>query len=1080
MQLISDKEFSGMKNSKTGSSFLPPTTNHRLLRSAPYALSLLTSLWATPSQAVAHSELGRLHDAASWRSEEFKLNWGLSAIGADAAYARGLSGNGVRLAIGDTGVDLRHSEFSAKNNRPVRLADPGCEKETLPTKSNAGCFFSEGDRASIEYNDLPPDTLNLLEQMVADGELPIDELEDYEDIVGTSYEPHGTHVAGTMLANRDGKGMHGVAWAADASPIGLFSNFYSDAPESLERDKTVSPSYESYLRAYKQLREQHVRIINHSWGIPQTLTTVEQLDAALQTRRAGLGGIFGKMSLDGGLLQVWAAGNSRNNPSPEAAPFADSMATLPRVMPELEPYWLSVVNVDENLRLGSNSSRCGYSMNWCVAAPGTRITSTVVEAEIDVKNRYDEEGEVNGFDVLADRPTFDYASTTGTSMAAPHASGALGLLMERFPYLSNPQLRDVLLTTAQDLGAPGVDEIYGWGLIDLKKAIDGPGQLRVDTTVAMNRRAGGAVVWQGSAWDDWHNDISGPGRLGKSGDGWLRLSGNNSFAGATLNGGILELDGNNRLTRDINVAGGLLRLNGSLHGTDLNVNGGLAQINGLQTDAMTRVGTNGWLTGDGTLADTQVLGTIAPGSEHRALIINGDYLQGAGSTLIASAGEKPDTAALQITGQARVEASTLRLARKPDVFTLGKYYPVLQADAGVTGQFTTLDHRAFSPFLSFIQTRDAHSIGVDVGRGLPLLSAANATNQRATARAADALAISEPLAQRLTSLFPAEARNALGQLSGELHASTQAVQIENTRVLRDAALARARGALDSPARQTGNSRQGVWVQSLLQSGRLDGNGNAASANHKLTGLMVGADHDFEQGTRAGVLLASGQVNVKTAGSDQASLDGYQFGIHAGHTWNGFGLYGGLAWGQNRIKTSRYIRFPGVEERLSADYRSRTQQAFVEGNYHLLQGAWDWQPFVQFARVNAQTDGFRERGARSALKGRAASSAVNLATGGLRFKVDLNRTSIGPSWLSLNGSAAYTRASGDLSPTTDVAWQEASTMRIASAPLNNSALQLNLGAVARLNRSSTVSLNLNDQRGERSNARSASIQYQFEF
>ena len=95
-------------------------------------------------------------------------------------------------------------------------------------------------------------------------------------------------------------------------------------------------------------------------------------------------------------------------------------------------------------------------------------------------------------------------------------------------------------------------------------------------------------------------------------------------------------------------------------------------------------------------------------------------------------------------------------------------------------------------------------------------------------------------------------------------------------------------------------------------------------------------------------------------------------------------------------------------------------------------------------------------------------------------MDLNRTSIGPSWLSLNGSAAYTRASGDLSPTTDVAWQEASTMRIAGAPLNNSALQLNLGAVARLNRSSSVSLDLKNQRGERSNGRSVSIQYQFEF
>uniref|UniRef100_UPI00397B4FA6 hypothetical protein n=1 Tax=Salmonella sp. SAL04269 TaxID=3159847 RepID=UPI00397B4FA6 len=79
----------------------------------------------------------------------------------------------------------------------------------------------------------------------------------------------------------------------------------------------------------------------------------------------------------------------------------------------------------------------------------------------------------------------------------------------------------VLLTTATDIGEEGVDEIYGWGLIDLRRAIEGPGQIRVDTEVVMNQRAGGAKVWEGLAWDDWTNDIGGDGRLTKSGIGWL-------------------------------------------------------------------------------------------------------------------------------------------------------------------------------------------------------------------------------------------------------------------------------------------------------------------------------------------------------------------------------------------------------------------------------------------------------------------------------------------------------------------------------------------------------------------------------
>ena len=1053
--------------------FPPPSLNHRTLTAGLFA-----ALWAVPAQAVTYVEQGRLHDAASWHNDEFKREWGLAAIGADHAYARGLSGLDVRLGIFDSGTDLRHPQFAGKNHKPVTLADAGCARETFATDDHDGCYRADGDQPQFDYTlELPQDTL---QEALASGEYTAQELDDYLSRQGARYNPHGTHVAGTMLANRDGKGIHGVAWGADLSPVRIFSHSY-DSYLSDKGELQVDPGHEAYAAVFKQLREQNVRAINHSWGSPKVFQTLDELDAELERQRFGLGNTLAQGSRDAGFLQVWASNNTRtNNLSPETAPYADILTALPRVMPEIEKYWLSVVNVNDTLTLAPGSFRCGYSMNWCVAAPGTGIISTYIAGEVDVETLYQDDGEINGVQVTSDRPRFGYGIDTGTSMATPHVTGSLALLMERFPYLDNPQIRDVLLTTARDLGAPGVDDVYGWGLIDLKKAIDGPGQLRVDTDVIMDRRAGGAKVWQGDAWDDWRNDISGPGRLGKSGAGWLRLSGNNSFAGATLNGGTLELDGNNRFSRDVNVEGGLLRLNGTLLATDLNINGGIAQISGQQIGANTYVGPGGLLSGDGELSSTRVLGTIVPGSERRAMTVNGDYSQGHGSLLIASAGRQPHTPALHITGQAQLDGGTLRVNRQPAVFPLGQHYRVLQADAGVNGQFSALDHSSFSPFLSFTQTRDDTALGINVGRGLPLVAAARTANQHATARGADMLDMSQPVAQRLTSLFPDAATRALDQLSGELHAGTRSVQIENTRVLRDAALAHARGALDSPARQTDNSRQGVWLQPLLQSGRLDGDGNAASVSHTLTGLLVGADHDFEQGSRAGVLWSSGQSRIKTARGDRANLDGYQIGMHAGHTWNAFGLYGGLAYGQDRIKTSRYVSFPGLDEKLSADYHGRTRQAFVEGNYRVLQGAWNWQPFVQFARVNSQTDGFRERTAKSALQGRAASSTVNLATGGLRFKVDLNRTSTGPFGVSLNGSAAYTRASGDLNPTTNVAWQDASNMRIAGAPLSKTALQLNLGAVARLNRSSSVSLDLKNQRGERSNGRSVSIQYQFEF
>ncbi len=134
-------------------------------------------------------------------------------------------------------------------------------------------------------------------------------------------------------------------------------------------------------------------------------------------------------------------------------------------------------------------------------------------------------------------------------------------------------MRDVLLTTTTDLGAPGIDDIYGWGLLNLAKAIEGYGSLRVDTDVVMNQRAGGLKVWEGDAWDNWTNDISGPGKLTKSGIGWLRLSGDNSFNGALVREGVLELDGVNTLTGAVDVAGGSFLLNGTLKNTALNSQG---------------------------------------------------------------------------------------------------------------------------------------------------------------------------------------------------------------------------------------------------------------------------------------------------------------------------------------------------------------------------------------------------------------------------------------------------------------------------------------------------------------------------
>lgn len=50
----------------------------------------------------------------------------------------------------------------------------------------------------------------------------------------------------------------------------------------------------------------------------------------------------------------------------------------------------------------------------------------------------------------------------GTSFSAPIVTGTAALL-QRYPWMSNDNLRTTLLTTAQDIGAVGVDSKFGWG-----------------------------------------------------------------------------------------------------------------------------------------------------------------------------------------------------------------------------------------------------------------------------------------------------------------------------------------------------------------------------------------------------------------------------------------------------------------------------------------------------------------------------------------------------------------------------------------------------------------------------------------
>ena len=376
---------------------------------------------------------------ATWRADgEFQADWGLDAINADAAYALGFTGRDIKLGVVDSGTWAGHSEFS----KPGKLIT----------------VTSEGIRSIDDtYNPFKAGDVFRL-----DGGMPW--------FQGKRIESHGTHVGGTMAAQRDGKGMHGVAFDA----VLMAANGEGLGPSSGYVD-TLDPAI--YALELDQLVAAGVRVINNSWGISPT-TGLHLADVTGQYYGAPANKTIDAIerAARAGVVSVIAAGNDGNDAEP------DAKGGLPwfRTDPQIERNLVTVANMGRKNILNNGSTACGYTKYWCVSAPGTGIYSAVVSGTSPETIK---EG---------------YGNKSGTSMAAPHVSGALGVLMQRFPYLDGGRVTDILKTTATDLGDPGVDALYGWGAIDLAKALDGPGQFlsRFEANLGSGVR------------DVWRNDIS--------------------------------------------------------------------------------------------------------------------------------------------------------------------------------------------------------------------------------------------------------------------------------------------------------------------------------------------------------------------------------------------------------------------------------------------------------------------------------------------------------------------------------------------------------------------------------------------
>ncbi|MDG2112023.1 MAG: S8 family serine peptidase [Actinomycetota bacterium] len=132
-----------------------------------------------------------------------------------------------------------------------------------------------------------------------------------------------------------------------------------------------------------------------------------------------------------GIVVIAASGNLALEGSPRRYPAA--IATV-----------IAVGAVDENLTRWSLSSQASY---LDVVAPGASIWS------------------------LGGRSISGFRRLSGTSMAAPQVAAAVALLLELQPDLSPAEVRDLLRSSARDLGPAGQGPAYGFGLLDPAGAV---------------------------------------------------------------------------------------------------------------------------------------------------------------------------------------------------------------------------------------------------------------------------------------------------------------------------------------------------------------------------------------------------------------------------------------------------------------------------------------------------------------------------------------------------------------------------------------------------------------------------------
>jgi subtilisin family serine protease len=338
-------------------------------------------------------------------------------------------------------------------------------------RTRAAHSFGTGNRVDVGVLDTGIDGLH--QDFVASGKSSVDCLRGADFTaegpgIGSPFACvdnnfHGTHVAGIIGARRNGKGIVGVAPNANLVPVKVCDAdghcYVSDAVEGI--------TYAGDLG---------LDVVNMSFFVDdddfqQSTAFKCQSNDTQRAYRAAVERALAYARGEGVSL-VAALGNSDTDLADPEARGGKNCRTVPAQSP----------GVIGTVALGPASEKSWYSsygQGWAdVSAPGGN----------------EEIGEGNCLtEVLSTLPANSYGCIQGTSMASPHTTGVVALIVGRYGSgdgngglrWAPDKVSNKLALTSIDLGKKGNDECFGKGRIDALRAVRNQTSYLRDTTAPM-------------------------------------------------------------------------------------------------------------------------------------------------------------------------------------------------------------------------------------------------------------------------------------------------------------------------------------------------------------------------------------------------------------------------------------------------------------------------------------------------------------------------------------------------------------------------------------------------------------------